>query len=51
MIPIEIGITSYRVQHFNEKSNQKAFCKDSGLVRTIKRKGEIKTAANKREIE
>lgn len=51
VIPVEMGMPSYRVQYFDEELNEDALYKSLDLVEEMREKAKIRMASNKRKIE
>lgn len=48
-IPMDVGMPSYRVQHFDEKPNKKALYKNLHLVEEMREEANVRIVANKRK--
>lgn len=51
MTLVDVGMSSYRVQYFDEGLNKKALRENLDLVEEIKEEAETRTTANKWKIE
>lgn len=50
VIPVEIGMSSYRVQHFNLKPNEERLREQLDLLKERRQKAKVQMVSNKRKV-